>query len=194
MKARPPSGHPAKPRARRGDLSREDHALWAHVARSARPLPGRAHPEIEQEPPPRETAPAPKSGADPAHPARPPTHRALPPLVGIEKRLARSLARGHEPIERRIDLHGMRQAEAHRALLGFIHHAQAEGARVVLVITGKGGTDEEREGRGVLRRMVPHWLAEPGLRRIVLGFDSAARGHGGEGALYVRLRKSRRES
>src|SRR5690606_2452882 len=85
--------------------------------------------------------------------------------------------------------------EAHRALLRFVQQAQRSGARVVLVVTGKGGGDDaiiatERE-RGVLRRLVPHWLAEPALRALVLGFEPAARGHGGAGALDVRIRRSR---
>jgi len=78
----------------------------------------------------------------------------------------------------------------------FLLDAQANGHGVVLVITGKG--DPERlaglgaafgEGRGVLRRAVPLWLAEPDLRGVVLGFESAGRRHGGEGALYVRIRR-----
>ena len=83
---------------------------------------------------------------------------------------------------------GLTQAEAHEALLRFLRRAQAEGAKFVLVITGKGGPGGDR---GVLRRQVPLWLALPELRACVLGFDVAHVGHGGEGALYVRLRKGR---
>jgi DNA-nicking Smr family endonuclease len=89
----------------------------------------------------------------------------------------------------------MRQSEAHLALMRFMQQAHRSGARVVLVVTGKGGDDSaaiatEHE-RGVLRRLVPHWLAEPALRGLVLGFEQAARGHGGGGALYVRIRRAR---
>ncbi|HEX5866107.1 MAG TPA: Smr/MutS family protein, partial [Beijerinckiaceae bacterium] len=47
------------------------------------------------------------------------------------------------------------------------------------------------EERGVLRRVVPHWLRLPDLRPLVVGFEEAAVRHGGAGALYVRLRRAR---
>jgi len=86
----------------------------------------------------------------------------------------------------------MTQAEAHDALLRFLRARQARGGKVVLVITGKGlrGNDDSG-GRGVLKRMVPLWLGLPELRMLVVGFESAAIGHGGEGALYVSLRRVR---
>jgi len=102
------------------------------------------------------------------------------------------LARGHTAIDARIDLHGMTQAQAHGALLRFLHAAQAKGAKFALVITGKGAPNAPRGARGVLRQQVPLWLALPEFRACVLGFDVAHVGHGGEGALYVRLRKARR--
>ena len=90
-----------------------------------------------------------------------------------------------------IDLHGLNQAEAHQSLRGFLRHSQARGAKLVIVVTGKGGPSDEagpwRHERGVLRRLTPHWLREPDLRSIVLGFEEAGRAHGGSGALYVRL-------
>ena len=101
------------------------------------------------------------------------------------------LKRGTRPIEGVIDLHGMRQDEAHQALHGFVMRSQARGAKLVLVVTGKGGSNSSDDGRGVLRRNVPHWLRMADLRPYVLGFEAAARQHGGEGALYVRLRRSR---
>lgn len=180
----------AKPRRRKGEITAEDHALWAHVVRSATPLPGRALPELPEfapEPdPPRETdKPLLVLPAEPKA-------RALPPLSGIEKRMVKEVARGHRAIDSRIDLHGMRQAEAHAALNSFIYRAHASGAKLVLVITGKGGgLDAFGEERGVLKRLVPHWLADPVMRRMIIGFESAARGHGGEGALYVRIRRRR---
>ena len=89
----------------------------------------------------------------------------------------------------------MNQAEAHQALRGFLRHSQARGARLVIVVTGKGGPLGEpdwwrRARRGVLRRLTPHWLREPDLRSVVLGFEEAGRAHGGSGALYVRLRRA----
>lgn len=170
-------------------LSAEDHALWSHVTQSITPMPGRETPPLA----PLPEAERPESrqvDLSILHAAPSPKPRLLPPLAGVERRMVKEVARGHRPIEGRIDLHGMRQAEAHGALVGFIHRAHAADHRLVLVITGKGGgTDAAGDERGVLRRMVPHWLADPVLRRMVVGFESAARNHGGEGALYVRLRR-----
>jgi DNA-nicking Smr family endonuclease len=94
-------------------------------------------------------------------------------------------------IDERIDLHGMTQAQAHSALLRFLHRSQSHGAKFVLVITGKGAASAPRSERGVLRQQVPLWLALPEFRACVLGFDVAHAGHGGDGALYVRVRRTR---
>jgi DNA-nicking Smr family endonuclease len=120
---------------------------------------------------------------------------APPPLATLDRRLRKRVARGNAPIEARIDLHGLTQSEAHRALLGFLRRAQADGARIVLVVTGKGGVGAHDDGseRGVLRRQVPHWLRLSEFRTLVVGFESAGAGHGGAGALYVRLRRLRRD-
>jgi DNA-nicking Smr family endonuclease len=83
----------------------------------------------------------------------------------------------------------MRQERAHSALTAFLRRAQARGDRIVLVVTGKGATGED--GRGVLRNVVPMWLAQPELRDFVVGFEDAGRRHGGSGALYVRIRRRR---
>ena len=111
---------------------------------------------------------------------------------GLERSERRGLQRGTLPIEARIDLHGLYQADAHAALTAFLMRARAAGCARVLVVTGKGsekGSDEAFAERGVLRRSVPHWLRGPELRGLVLGFEEAARHHGGAGALYVRLRR-----
>jgi len=107
----------------------------------------------------------------------------------IDRRLKQRLARGQIEIDARLDLHGRTLSEAHAALLRFLHRAQGEGARTVLVITGKGG--DLSAGRGVLRRQVPLWLALPELRAHVLAVEEAHAAHGGGGALYVRLRRGR---
>jgi DNA-nicking Smr family endonuclease len=115
-----------------------------------------------------------------------------PGLAPIDRRLKQKLARGREAIDASIDLHGLTQAEAHAALAHFLRRARADGARLVLVITGKGArTDDFTADRGVLRRQVPLWLRSVELRDYVVGFDSAHVAHGGEGALYVRIRRSR---
>jgi len=112
-------------------------------------------------------------------------------LTPIMRREKQQLARGRAAIDARIDLHGMTQTEAHGALRRFLLRSQANGAKFVLVITGKGAPNSPRGERGILRQQVPLWLALPEFRRYVLGFDSAHAGHGGDGALYVRLRKAR---
>jgi DNA-nicking Smr family endonuclease len=108
--------------------------------------------------------------------------------AGIERREKSRLARGHREIDARLDLHGMTQARANRALLSFLQRAQADGFRYVLIITGKGKVSPEGE-RGVLRRQVPEWFALAEFRVLVTGYEEAAIGHGGAGALYVRVRR-----
>jgi DNA-nicking Smr family endonuclease len=117
------------------------------------------------------------------------------PLHPLERRLKRDLARGRSAVDGAIDLHGMTQAEAHRALRRFLVHAQSQGCRLTIVVTGKGDFKSRSETAswfdepGVLKRLVPHWLREADLRAVVLGFEEAGRAHGGAGALYVRLKR-----
>ncbi len=121
-----------------------------------------------------------------------PVPKAPQRLELIERRQKQRLARGIEPIDARLDLHGKTQAQAHAELLRFLRRAQMDGARFVLVITGKGApVPDNRMEHGVLRRQVPLWLKLPELRAYVAAFDQAHVGHGGEGALYVRLRRPR---
>src|SRR5436853_2680089 len=181
-------------------LSDDDEALWHTVTRSIKPLKRRRLRRAELEglrssaksqvkPQTKsQLKPAPKSPAL-LGPQSAPAPKA-PPLMRIERRLKQRLARGQIEIDGRIDLHGRTLSEAHAALLRFLHRAQGEGARTVLVITGKGGPDPER-GRGVLRRQVPLWLTLPDLRVYVLAVEEAHVAHGGAGALYVRLRRGR---
>lgn len=217
-------------RGSRGQLSGEDHALWEHVARSVeRTVQGKPRvPELgeaaagvadraaggiilrEEERLRNEVAATGRSvgyvDQVPPHKARGrvgdhPTRAAVPPLADFDRKAVRRIRRGSIEIDARIDLHGMRQDEAHGALRSFLHACQGRGLRWVLVITGKGrfGRDEDSSGhwsgagseRGVLRRAVPRWLAEPDLRAITVSYTSAALHHGGEGALYVQLRARR---
>lgn len=176
-------------------LTDEERKLWAAVARSVRRLK-RAAPE---EPAPVEEPVAeakPPRSSRPTAPLAPPpakTKAAPPPLAPLGRRFRQKLGRGTEPIDLRIDLHGMTQAQAHHALARFLARAQHDGARMVLVITGKGARADRdpHAERGVLKRLVPQWLGDPALRALVVGFEPAGAGHGGEGALYVRLRRSR---
>ena len=116
-------------------------------------------------------------------------------VVGVDKRTVGRLKRGKLPVEGRLDLHGLTQNEAERALSTFLARSQERGHRCVLVITGKGGErrGEDFERTGVLRRMVPLWLNAPANRARVLAFDEARAQHGGGGALYVLLKRPRRD-
>lgn len=177
-----------QPRSRR--LAQHEAELWEHITRHVRPLrPGGAASKLAatvSKPAKTSTAVASAQSA----PAKPHVST-LKPLVQVEARVLRRLSRGQGHPEAKIDLHGMRQAEAHSALRSFIHRAHADGLRLVLVVTGKGVAEPgvaHHEERGVLRRSLPHWLSASDLRSAVLGFDEAARRHGGEGAFYVQLR------
>ncbi len=182
-------------RQRRGKvLTAADIALWREVARSVKPLPGRAPMQPEAEPPApaqplKEPAPAPMPRSAPQAQSKP----APPPLAPLERRLRTQLRRGQQSVEAVIDLHGMRQDEAHLALRSFLRREQGRGTKLVLIVTGKGAAGDSLFGeeRGVLRRMVPHWLRLPDLRPLVVGFEEAEQRHGGSGALYIRLRRQR---
>ena len=178
-------------------LSDDEIALWIEVAKSVAKRRGAHLPALAAPPqavaPPPDASPA--AASQPAKPRQPPSP---PPLAPLERRLKRDLARGRAGVDSALDLHGMRQAEAHHALRGFLFRAQAHGERLVIVVTGKGNSRGPEsagswfEEPGVLRRLVPHWLREADLRAVVLGFEEAGRAHGGAGALYVRLRRAER--
>lgn len=169
-------------------LSYDERVLWTTVIKSVAPMHG-ALPEIEEASPPPEM-PAPKRASRPHMPVEPPPSPAKPsppPLTPLGRRMRQRVARGREAIDARMDLHGLTQAEAHAALSRFLNAASGRGARLVLIITGKGARGGSE--RGVLRRQVPQWLALPEFRDFVIGFEDAHIAHGGEGALYVRLRR-----
>lgn len=167
-------------------LRAEEAHLWGHVTATVRPLPGRVAPKAEVKPKIDEKA-------APAHLPVTPTKaaaardKAVMPPETIEPGRQRRIVRGHEPLEARIDLHGMTHDRARATLEAFLLRVWDEGHREVLVITGKGS-----RGEGVLRRFTPEWLAAPPLRQIVAGVSSAHRRHGGDGALYVALKRKSR--
>lgn len=196
---------------RRSPLSSEDEALWRAVTETITPIERRVAPAPAKAKPASEPAAAssphlakPKTPAPKPAPAPPPKIApAKPPAAPFEAKRAKRLRRGHLDIEARLDLHGMRQAEAHRALRGFILSAQARGLRHVKVITGKGRSSDPDDRPfdlhgpdrpGILKRLVPAWLGEPDLAAVVVSFTGAGRQHGGEGAIYVHLRRSRPRS
>lgn len=174
-------------------LSSEDRILWGKVARSTRAMPGKldaltefeaafAEKAEEQAAPEPRKAKADKQAAEgiALTAARGKETRHHP----LERPVKRKIAKGRLALEARIDLHGMIQSEAHGFLLGFLIKAHARGLRHVLVITGKGtslGSD------GALKRAVPLWFSLPEFRPLISSYEPAARNHGGEGALYVRL-------
>lgn len=199
------------PPPRRRHLSKEDEALWEHTASSLEPLKLKKQrhladavfdPEAVElfEPKGKAAkkahashAPGSQYAAKSAPPPAP--SRSPPELMTFDRKSARRLRQGQIEIEARIDLHGMRQHEAHIALRRFLISSFGRGLRWVLVITGKGGPRAQRDDdifgsseRGVLRRNVPMWLGEPELRAVVVSFTTAAIPHGGEGAIYVQLR------
>jgi DNA-nicking Smr family endonuclease len=174
-------------------LSDDERTLWSGVTRSIAPLRRKLVAEAPAETAPAALRPAaaPKLRPMPV-PRGSPAPASPPPLAPLGRRFKQEVARGRRAIDGRLDLHGMTQAQAHGALLGFLRTGQSRGARLVLVITGKGAPGDNYDSeRGVLRRQVPRWLRLPEFRQHVIGFEAAGPGHGGEGALYVSLRRAR---
>ncbi|MFN7621264.1 MAG: Smr/MutS family protein [bacterium] len=179
--------------SRRDDLSPDDRRIWARVAGSVTPrkpkkaalvTPGAAVVEPPAAPLPRGLAkPRPAAPAWSPPVVAPPRPRGHP--EELEPRRQRRLSRERDPIEAKIDLHGYGRFQAQDALTAFLMGAQARGYRSVLVVTGQG----RRGGTGVIRASVHEWLQAPALRGVVSGFAAAARHHGGDGALYVTIRR-----
>lgn len=172
-------------------LTDEERALWRRIQRSVRPRPGQTVLDEPEPAPGPAAAPPPPRNPAPAPPAKPvaPRKPAAPADRGGEKRVRR----GRLDIAAKLDLHGCSQARAKRALGDFLQRQCEEGAGVVLVVTGRGmRMDAEGERRpGVLRMRLPEWLREPEMRPWVSGYAVAHAQHGGEGAYYVFLRRSR---
>ena len=185
---------PTPPRRKRA-LTEEERVLWESVAKQIKPLrkkPRSARGEIAAS-----AVDAPAAGISAASPQLPASAKAMraptpepPQLAPLGRRERSQLSRGRKEIDARLELHGMTQTRAHHALSGFLQRAHSDGLTFVLVITGKGKIGAESE-RGVLRRQVPQWLGLPEFRALVVGFEEAHIGHGGEGALYVRIRRSK---
>ena len=194
------------------DLTPDDAELWSRVTNTTKPLPGRgpAKPankevrhrsssSIPDERPSQKQLAIPPNGALPAG-----RGAAMPDLAynkspSLDRRTSEKLRRGQLPIEARLDMHGMTQAKAKTSLLSFILRAYNSGLRCVLVITGKGssskGTGEDavwlQAESGVLREATPQWLNDPAIRPKILSFCQARPKDGGQGALYVLLKRQR---
>jgi len=197
-------------------LSPDEAALWRRIARNAKPLEKgpatpQAAPDIERAQPPRQaektartsTAPTAQSGK----PAQ--AQRAAPAPPSLDAATARRVRRGRMEVDGKIDLHGMRQAQAHAALERYVARARERGHRCILVITGKGlrttqtqtqwgrdvswdtscDADWSVEEPGVLRRKLPLWLGMEPLRSAVFAMEEAHPRHGGSGAFYLFLRR-----
>lgn len=206
----------------RRHLDDDEAADWDYTASTIKPLKrakARVHAALESGAGDVEAAPRPRLKPDLKTAAGPPAHapaqkppalspsaaskKTAPPIADFDRKKAKKIRSGQVEIDARIDLHGMRQAEAHAALRAFLHRCQNRDARWVLIITGKGKITRPDEDapfdmtvdrdRGVLKRNVPRWLVEPDLRGLVVSYTTAAIAHGGDGALYVHLRKKRGE-
>ena len=169
-------------------LKPEERHIWGMVAATVHPLPGKATPKAE----PSDALPAPTmadAGVRIDRPVAPGVKRPKPrpALDPIEPRRKHRIAKAREEIGARLDLHGLDQDRARGVLERFLARAWDEGFRAVLVITGKGV-----QGDGILKRRTPEWLAAPHLAHMVAGISDAARHHGGEGALYVALKRKAR--
>jgi DNA-nicking Smr family endonuclease len=171
-----------------GVIEPEDRALWEAIAKTVKPLkrarPGVVKPAANTAAPAAPVAAGAKSTRPPPAPAARSAALKPPPLAPLDRRTRNRVARGRVEIDARLDLHGLTLERARARLASFLASAQARGAGLVLVITGKGGS-------GALRRETPFWLASPQMRRFVIGFEEAAPAHGGAGALYVRIRRPR---
>lgn len=163
-------------------LTPEEKKLWHRVGRTVRLMPGRALDPADAEPvdaplQPRAAAPAVETKA--TRPRKP----SLPDDLSGQ----RKIRRGQSEIDARLDLHGHTQDTAHEELVEFLLRQAGQGARCVLVITGKG-----RLGTGILRSRLFDWIADPSLRPFIAGYAAAHPRHGGAGATYIFLRSANR--
>ncbi len=193
-----PLGHRERP------LAPEEKSLWHHAVRDATPLkpsavsggPDPASPFMQSlrkkaQSGPRSVVPL-AAGGDlrPKLPNR--------PLSALDRRTSQKLRSGRIPIDATLDLHGLRQDEAHRRLISFIEAGQRQRYKCVLVITGKGSAAPSDRpwgaevGRGVLRTALPNWIQTEPLSRYVVKYQAAHHHHGGSGAYYLFLRKLER--
>ncbi|MGI9351599.1 MAG: Smr/MutS family protein [Rhizobiaceae bacterium] len=173
----------------------DDDELWEKVKRTAKPLfSNRASDSAEPIVVPNERRKKddqikiPRRIVKPYHDEPPVSFApAVKPKL-LDEPTRRKISKGKLEIEARVDLHGMTQVQAHSRLRQFLENAYNSEKRTVLVITGKGS-----KGEGILRNSVPRWLDELAFRKITIGFHEASISHGGNGALYVRIRRKKAE-
>ena len=192
----------------RRKLRQDERDLWQKVAHSTEPLPEALRRErLAEKTPVVRTSPAPETmnlpkafgiGAKAPMPhgliETPTASARLSP--SMDKKTLGKMRRGKLVPESRIDLHGMTLDQAHPALTRFILTSYTRGFRLVLVITGKGQSNDPHDPmprqRGILKRQVPMWLKMAPLNSAVLEVSEAHLRHGGGGAYYVYLRRTSR--
>ena len=176
-------------RSRERQLTAEEIALWRSVVAEAKPLDRREPAHRRRLHHPAKPAPAAERPAPPA--PRPKTRPKKPPAEArpIDRATRDRLRKGRMTTDGRVDLHGLTAVQAEQRLSAFLRSAQSMGWRAVLVITGRG-LDPEGSGRGVIRREAPHWMNR--MADVVASYGPADRRHGGDGALYVRIRRKDR--
>lgn len=207
------------PAADTPDEGDDGERLWKKIAASVKPLGETKHKRqappaapagpARAQPAPRPKTPAAAAPVTPPAPRRAPAPSGPPPLVpgqlaGLDRRSGDKLRRGQMTVDAKLDLHGMTQESAHASVVRFIGAQHAAGARCVLIVTGKGGRAADpfrpkaaharftfNPGRGVLKEALPRWLNEPRLRAHIIAVQPASRAHGGEGAVYVLLKRKR---
>lgn len=162
------------------DQTHQDRALWHKLTESIKPLKGRSKKVIAETPDPSSVEVAPLL-AQPARPKAPLKTLSAQHTEDIDASTLQKFRAGKMPIAGRIDLHGMTQAEAHSAIARFIQFSYHNGRRCVLIVTGRSG---------VLRQETPRWLNEENLRTHIIAL-APAKAHGGDGALYVLLKRRR---
>ncbi len=165
-----------------------DLELFAALMRDAKPLARKKRRRVSPSPVPPALPPVTRRVESPSAPSRSVARPPPAPNPGLDRRTAERLRKGRMEIDRRLDLHGLTEAVAHATLDRAVASAWRDGARVILVITGKGSS---KEGGGVLRRNLPRWLAAGSNAARVLRIESARPQHGGGGAFYVLLRRQR---
>lgn len=174
----------------------DEAALWDSITESVKPLkPNKRNLLSKKEEPPSETPATAKQAQKKKHilPVSTPSSPQAPPVnpdANIDKRTLGRLKKGRMPVEARLDLHGHTRDTAHRALNAFIEAAYDNQRRCVLVITGKGLRASDGE-RGVLRQAVPGWLSSGKLKQMTVSWQPAQPRDGGDGALYVLIRRKR---
>lgn len=190
-------------------LNPEEQALWRQLTQGIRAFRARPRPAQSSAPESARGAPSPPDEPDqpprrikgrvpPPRPVPAPPPRVRVPVPVLDRGWERRIRAGQLQPDASIDLHGHTLASAHAALEGALTQAVAMGSRVLLVVTGKpraGGAGErsgwEGKGRGAIRSEIGHWLDRSPLADRIASVRVAHPRHGGDGALYVILRRDR---